>query len=120
MDDEDDRSVGAGVAEIGRHICDADRPGDIPGPGWWGILRRLGRSLSHDDIWLRAAGVAFCALFAAIPGAAVPVSLFGLIADPEAVHRPIEMLHGLLPEKASQFLARAFPTQTNSYPELTM
>jgi membrane protein len=105
MDDEDDHVAGAGIAEIGQRICDADRPGDIPGPGWWGILRRLGRSLSHDDIWLRAAGVAFCALFAAIPGAAVPVSLFGLIADPEAVHRPIEMLRGLLPERASLFLA---------------
>jgi membrane protein len=48
-------------------------------------------------MWLRSAGVAFCAIFAAIPGMSVPVSLFGLLASPEAVHRPIEMLGGLVP-----------------------
>jgi membrane protein len=99
------RGIG-GAVEIDRRLCDADRPDDIPGSGWWDILRRLSHSLSRDDIWLRAAGVAFCSLFAAIPCAAVPVSIFGLLADPEAVHRPIEMLGGLLPEGASAFLAR--------------
>ena len=102
---DDARRAGAAVAEINRRFCKADRPDDIPSSGWWHILRRLGGSLSRDDIWLRAAGVAFCALFAAIPCAAVPVSIFGLLADPEAVHHPIEMLRGLLPEGASAFLA---------------
>jgi membrane protein len=102
---DDARSVGAATTEIEGGLCDADRPDAIPGSGWWHILLRLGRSLSRDDIWLRAAGVAFCALFAAIPCAVVPVSIFGLLADPEAVHHPIEMLHGLLPGKASEFLA---------------
>jgi hypothetical protein len=32
------------------------------------------------------------------------VALFGLLADPEAVHRPIEMLGGLVPGSAT-FLA---------------
>jgi membrane protein len=54
---------------------------------------------------LRAAGVAFCAIFAAIPGISVPVALFGLLAEPEAVHRPIEMLGGLVPPTATTFLA---------------
>jgi membrane protein len=98
--------AGAAVAEIDGPLCKADRPDDIPSAGWWHILQRLGGSLFRDDIWLRAAGVAFCALFAAIPCAAVPVSIFGLYADPEAVHRPVEMLRGLLPEGASAFLAR--------------
>ena len=102
---DDARSAVASVAKLNRRPCEADRPDDIPSSGWWHILRRLGGSLSRDEIWLRAAGVAFCALFAAIPCAAVPVSIFGLIADPEAVHHPIEMLRGLLPEGASAFLA---------------
>src|ERR687894_2400662 len=102
---DDARSAVASVAKLNRRPCEADRPDDIPSPGWWHILQRLGGSLSRDDIWLRAAGVAFCALFAAIPCAAVPVSIFGLLADPEAVHHPIEMLRGLLPEGASAFLA---------------
>jgi membrane protein len=49
--------------------------------------------------------VAFCAIFAAIPGISVPVALFGLLANPEAVHRPIEMLGGLVPGSATTFLA---------------
>ena len=102
---DDDRGVGAAVAGTDGHLCKADRPDDIPGTGWWHVLKRLGGSLSRDDIWLRAAGVAFCALFAAIPCAAVPVSIFGLLADPEAVQHPVEMLRGLLPEGASAFLA---------------
>jgi membrane protein len=85
--------------------CDADYPGDISDRGWLDVLTRLARSLGQDGMWLRSAGVAFCAIFAAIPGASVPVALFGLLANPEAVHRPIEMLGGLVPSSASGFLA---------------
>jgi membrane protein len=85
--------------------CAADRPSDITDRGWLDIIRRLARSLSSDGMWLRSAGVAYCALFAAIPGVCVPVSIFGLLADPEAVHRPVELLGGLLPATASSFLA---------------
>ena len=85
--------------------CDADHPGDIPERGWLGVIARLIGSLRQDSMWLRSAGVAFCALFAAIPGISIPVALFGLLADPEAVHRPIEMLGGLVPASATAFLA---------------
>jgi membrane protein len=85
--------------------CDADWPSDIPDRRWLAVLMRLIRSLGQDSMWLRSAGVAFCAIFAAIPGMSVPVSLFGLLARPEAVHRPIEMLGGLVPAAASGFLA---------------
>ena len=86
-------------------VCAADHPSDITDRGWFSILRRLAYSLSCDGMWLRSAGVAYCALFAAIPGASVPVAIFGLVADPEAVHRPVELLVGLLPPNASAFLA---------------
>jgi membrane protein len=56
-------------------------------------------------MWLRSAGVAFCAIFAAIPAASVGVAVFGLLANPDAVHRPIEMLGGLVPGNATLFLA---------------
>jgi membrane protein len=85
--------------------CDADRPGDISERGWFGVIARLIESLRQDGMWLRSAGVAFCALVAVIPGISVPVALFGLLADPEAVHRPIEMLGGLVPASAIGFLA---------------
>jgi membrane protein len=85
--------------------CDADRPGDISNHGWFDVLARLAHSLGRDGMWLRSAGVAFCAIFAAIPGASATVALVGLLASPEAVHRPIEMLNGLVPGSATTFLA---------------
>jgi membrane protein len=97
-----DRQITGSAQDL---TCAADRPSDITDRGWLAIIRRLARSLSSDGMWLRSAGVAYCALFAAIPGVCVPVSIFGLLADPEAVHRPVELLGGLLPASASSFLA---------------
>jgi len=85
--------------------CDADHPADIPERGWLAVLSRIIHSLSRNGMWLRSAGVAYCGLFAAVPGAAAPVALVGLLADPEAVHRPIEMMDGLLPGSVTAFLA---------------
>lgn len=86
-------------------VCDAAEPSAISGKGWGSILRRLARSLTRDDIWLRSAGVAFYTLLAAVPALAVPVSVYGLVADPAAVRDPIQMLGGLLPPETSRFLA---------------
>ena len=85
--------------------CNADEPSAISEDGWSSILRRLGRCLIRDDIWLRAAGVAFYTILAAVPALVVPVSIYGLIADPASVRDPLQMLGGLLPREASQFLA---------------
>ena len=97
--------VEVAIVPGGCRIDEAQRPSDIPGGGWFAVLQRIGRSLSRDDVWLRSAGVAFNALFAAIPIAAVVVSVVGLLADPQTVHDPVEMLGGLLPSHVSQFLA---------------
>jgi membrane protein len=86
-------------------VCSADEPSAISGEGWGSILRRLERSLNRDDIWLRSAGVAFYTILAAVPALVVPVSVYGLVADPAAVHGPIQMLGGLLPVETSRFLA---------------
>ena len=83
----------------------AERPAAIPGRGWWDILRRVRRSLARDHIWVAAAGVAFCTLFAAIPGVAVLVASYATLVDPAAAHRQLEMTGGLLPAAASAFLA---------------
>jgi membrane protein len=84
---------------------DADVPEAIPGRGWRDILRRVWRALGRDHIWVAAAGLAFCALFAAIPGVAVVVAAFGLVADPAAVRGQLEAAGGLLPAEAGGFLA---------------
>jgi membrane protein len=86
-------------------ICNADHPADIPDSGWFDVLTRLARALGRDSMWLRSAGVAYCGIFAAIPAASVLMALVGLLASPEAVHQPVEMLGGLVPVRASDFLA---------------
>jgi membrane protein len=96
---------GAGRATAEGRGRGAEAPEDIPGRGWGDILRRVWRALGRDHIWVAAAGLAFCSLFAAIPGVAVVVALFGLVTDPAAVHGQLEMTGGLLPEEASRFLA---------------
>ena len=84
---------------------DAAWPADLPGRGWWDILRRVRQSLARDQVWVAAAGVAFCTLFAAIPGVAVLVAAYAILVDPAAAHRQLEMTRGLLPAAASAFLA---------------
>jgi membrane protein len=95
----------AGRAAAEGHGRDAEAPEEIPGRGWRDILRRVWRALGRDHIWVAAAGLAFCALFAAIPGVAVVVAAFGLVADPAAVRGQLEATGGLLPEEAAGFLA---------------
>ena len=96
---------GAGRATAEEHGRGAEAPEDIPGRGWRDILRRVWRALGRDHIWVAAAGLAFCSLFAAIPGVTVVVALFGLVTDPAAVHGQLEAIGGLLPEEATRFLA---------------
>ena len=95
----------ADIAAAGERGRTAEWPTQIPGRGWWDILRRMRHALARDHIWVAAAGVAFCTLFAAIPGVAVILACFGLFADPGAVHRHLEMTGGLLPGAVSGFLA---------------
>ncbi len=83
----------------------ATRPVDIPGRGWLDILRRVRGALARDHIWLAAAGVAYCFLFAAIPGLVVLVALLGLLVGLPAVEGGLEAARGLLPGEAAGFLA---------------
>jgi membrane protein len=94
--------AGGGGRARGR---DAERPGEIPGRGWRDILRRIWRALGRDHAWVTSAAVAYCFLFAAIPGGAVALAALGLIADPAGAQRRIEATRGLLPPGAAEFLA---------------
>ena len=83
----------------------AARPADIPGRGWLDILRRVRGALARDHIWLAAAGVAYCFLFAAIPGLVVLAALPGLLLGPAAAEGGLGAARGLLPGEAAGFLA---------------
>lgn len=90
---------------LGSLAGDGHQPGDIPGRGWCAILRQVRHALACDHIWVAAAGVAFCTLFATIPGVTVVLAVLGSAVDPATVHRQLELTSGLLPAETSRFLA---------------
>jgi membrane protein len=48
---------------------EADRPSEIPPPGWFQIVKRAWKESKKDSVPLLSAGVAFYAFLALVPGA---------------------------------------------------
>jgi membrane protein len=78
----------------------ADRPSGIPARGWRDILWRVLAQISHDNVSIIAAGIAFYAMFALFPAITAFVSLFGLFADTETVQAQFAGLQGVIPAEA--------------------
>jgi membrane protein len=72
------------------------------------VVTRIGR----DNLTLVAAGVAFYAMTAIFPAIAAFVSIYGLFADPHAVHSQIAAYASLLPENALKLLTDALDSFT--------
>jgi membrane protein len=53
-----------------------------PWPQWRQAAVRVWRRISPEDVQIRAAGVAFYAFLALLPGMLAVVMLFGSLADP--------------------------------------
>ena len=77
---------------------EADRPGEIPPPGWNDIIWRVIWSISADRILSTSGGVAFFALLTVFPAIATIVSLYGLFADAGTIASHLSVLSGILPE----------------------
>lgn len=92
----------AGAQAHGRH---AERPRDIPKAGWFDILRRMWRNLSHYEVSVISAGIAFNEFFALFPALAAGISLYGLIADPAEVERLLGVLSGFLPGDVAKLVS---------------
>lgn len=83
----------------------AERPRDIPRPGWRDILKRVIAKTSRTNLALIAAGVSFYA-FVAIPSAfAALVALYGLVFDPAQVGQQIAAVQGVIPAEAEKLIA---------------
>jgi membrane protein len=96
---------------------DASRPSEIPGKGWWDILRRCWREIAEDNISLVSAGVAFYALLAIFPALAALISIYGLVADPGQVQQQLHIIDPFLPAEAVGILdeqMRAIASQHQS------
>ena len=79
----------------------ADRPSQIPRPGWRDILLRTWKEISDDHVSLIAAGVGFYGLLALFPALAAIISIWGLLFDPQQIEQQIETMSGFLPADAA-------------------
>jgi membrane protein len=87
----------------GRH---AERPQDVPAPGWKDIGWRVLGEVSDKNLFLVASGVAFTVLLALFPGLAALVSIYGLVLDPGQVENQVNSLSGIVPEQTRQMIAQ--------------
>ena len=100
-----------GGADRGR---EADKPSDIPAPGWRDIGKRVLAESKDDNVPLLAAGTAFYAILAIFPAIIAMVTLWGLVADRDQIGEQIASFTGALPEDARSILGDALTNATNS------
>lgn len=84
------------LAEPGRGRL-AATPFGIPWLGWRDILWRTWREIGQDRLTVVAGSVTYCTLLAVFPALGVFVSLYGLIADVQAVREQLGQLSRVFP-----------------------
>lgn len=84
---------------------EADRPDQIPAPGWKDIALRVKDQVGENHLSIIAAGVAFYMLLAFVPAMAAIVAIYGLFADPGSIGDRVASLGGFLPEEALALVA---------------
>jgi membrane protein len=82
----------------------ADKPRDIPAPGWRDILFRVKDRIKRDNLSIISAGVAFYALLAIFPGLIALIGLYGLAFDPHQITEHLSALTSILPGEAAQLI----------------
>jgi membrane protein len=75
----------------------AEKPSDIPAPGWKDIFTRVYGRLGEDRILVIAAGITFYCLLALFPAIAALISLYGMFADPRTIAKTLDSLGTMLP-----------------------
>lgn len=79
----------------------ADKPTDIPAPGWKQIATRAWKEASADNVSLLSAGVAFYAFLAFVPLLGAMVLTYGLVAEPSTVVQHMKALTQAMPADAA-------------------
>lgn len=82
----------------------ADEPGQMTWLGWKDILLRTFNEMGDDRLLSVAAAVAFYALLALVPMLSVLVSLYGLVADPNAIAGQLAPFLNLMPPVAQELI----------------
>jgi len=92
---------------------DAEKPTDIPLPGWKQIVKRAWAENKADNMPIIAGGVAFFGFLAVFPAMIAAISLYGLVASPETVARQVKDISEQLPDDAASLISK----QLNSITE---
>ncbi len=72
----------------------------------WQLAQRLVARFNESHCSLLASAIAFYGFLSVIPGFAVLISAFGLVADPSVVARVIDDLRGVFPQEAIDLLSQ--------------
>ncbi|MEM7677829.1 MAG: YihY/virulence factor BrkB family protein, partial [Myxococcota bacterium] len=82
----------------------ASSPSALGWRGWLDTLIRVRHAVEADNLGLLAAGVAFYAFLALVPGLSATVSLWGLISTPSQIQGQISFLQSVLPADAYELI----------------
>ncbi|MGW8367817.1 MAG: YihY/virulence factor BrkB family protein [Gammaproteobacteria bacterium] len=82
----------------------AERPSELPRPGWRDVAARVRQQTVDDNASLIAAGLALYAMLAAFPALAASISVYGLFASPAQIADQIQSMVGVLPQEAADVL----------------
>ncbi|QOR39665.1 YihY/virulence factor BrkB family protein [Billgrantia diversa] len=82
----------------------ANRPGQIPKPGWKDILKRTKVELARDHVSIVAAGIAFYGLLAIVPAIVATIALWAILFDPQQITQQISSISHLLPDEAATII----------------
>jgi membrane protein len=82
----------------------AEKPTEIPAPGWKEIALRAWKETGKDNVGIVAAGVAFYGFLALVPLLGATVLTYGLFASPETVVRQAQGLTSVLPADAARLI----------------
>jgi membrane protein len=93
---------------------EADRPSEIPPPGWFQIVKRAWKESKKDSVPLLSAGVAFYAFLALVPTLIAVVMIYGLVSDADQVAEQIESFGSALPSSAEDLLSEQMTTLANA------
>lgn len=94
----------AKAAAEGKPGAYADKPSEIPAPGWKQIAKRAYKESNDDNVSLIAAGVAFYAFLAFVPLLATMVLTYGLVAEPSSVMSHMQALTQAMPQDAAKII----------------
>jgi len=86
----------------------------------WSTVSAVASEAKRDNATLLAAGVAFYAVLAVLPGIVLVLSVYGLFTDIAEAERQIDVLLGALPGAAARFLDEQMRLLSDaSHPHLT-